>query len=81
MTKATRPLAVELDELATRFFGDEWVYPLSHFTGVNPRTLQRIRQVGRQGSEHSAARGALLAAAEAVDDFKARLSAITGTAR
>lgn len=80
MTKAAQPLAVRLNELATAYFGDEWHLPVSHFTGVNARTLQRIRQVARQGREHSAARGAIHALTDAAHAFQAAAMKIKSSA-
>lgn len=76
MSVDKRPLAVLLDELATEFFGPDWPAPLSQFSGINARTLQRIRQAAATGSDHSAAGGTLAAIAEALPLFADRLKAI-----
>ena len=76
MSNATRPMAVLLDELATEFFGPEWPGPLSQFSGINARTLQRIRKAAAEGRDHAAAHGALAAIAEAVPVFAERLTAL-----
>lgn len=67
--------AVLLDRLATKIFGDEWAGPLSVWTGLNRRTLQRIRNAGRANEEHPSADGALAALSEAIDEIAAALSA------
>lgn len=76
MSADKAPLAVLLDELATEFFGPEWPGPLSQFSGINARTLQRIRKAAVDGREHAAAHGALAAIAEAVPVFAERLNAL-----
>ena len=71
--------AALLDELATSFFGDEWASPLSEFSKINHRTLQRIRKAARNGEDHTAARGVIAAVADASEEFQARLATIRKT--
>lgn len=78
MKNDQRPTATLLDELASNYFGDEWAIPVSHFSKVNQRTLQRVRQAARRGDDHAAARGVLAALEEALPDFQQRLEAIRG---
>lgn len=49
----------ELARLAHQAFGAEWPAALAHYTGVAPRTCQRIRAAAEVGDEAAAARGVL----------------------
>lgn len=71
---ADTPLAVQLDRLATRYFGDEWAQPVAHFCKINARTLQRIRQAARDGVDHKSAAGVIAALTEALPDFATGLA-------
>ena len=48
-----------LARLAQQAFGAEWPAALAHYTGVAPRTCQRIRAAAELGDEAPAARGVL----------------------
>ena len=79
MTGYPQNAAILLDELATSFFGDEWASPLSEFSKINHRTLQRIRKAARNGEDHTAARGVIAALADASEEFQVRLADIRKT--
>lgn len=42
-----------------RLWGPHWPNAMSDFTGINPRTLTRIRVAARDGQEYAAARGVI----------------------
>lgn len=76
MNDPTPLLSRKLDRLASRYFGDEWAAPASRFSGVNRRTLQRIRQASRENREDDASAGALAAFRRAADAFHAAVVAL-----
>jgi hypothetical protein len=67
--------AERLSSLSSRLFGEEWAADVARLTGVNERTVRRIRQAAREGREYPGARGVLAALGEAVrpiaEDLKA----------
>lgn len=46
-------------DLATSIFGSDWGAPMARLTGINQRTLLRIKAAASEGREYPAARGAL----------------------
>lgn len=46
-------------DLATSIFGSDWGAPMARVTGINQRTLLRIKAAAADGREYPAARGAL----------------------
>ena len=46
-------------ELATSIFGTDWGAPMARVTGINQRTLLRIKAAAAERREYPAARGAL----------------------
>jgi hypothetical protein len=46
--------------------GSEWGAALARLTGINERTMSRIRAAAREGREYPAARGVLAALHEAL---------------
>lgn len=67
------PWSVILHRVAERSFGPDWPQHVAALTGVNLRTLQRVRQAARAGVDHPFARGALRALTSAVEALKGDL--------
>ena len=48
-----------LAELGERIFGTDWGAPMARLTGINARTLLRVKAAAVEGVEYPAAKGAL----------------------
>lgn len=64
-----------LAQAGERIAGPEWGGTVARLTGVNQRTLSRIRAAAHEGREYPAARGALAALHEALLSMAADLAA------
>ena len=70
----TNPNAARLlDTFGVRLFGAEWAAPMARLTGLNERTLRRVRAAAQAGADYPAARGALAALHEALGPILADL--------
>lgn len=65
--------AQQLAAICKDLFGEEWAAPAARATGVNERTMQRIRTAAREGREYPGARGALAGLHDALTAILARL--------
>lgn len=74
MTTPPALYSVALHEAGERLIGPDWPAAVARLTGVNARTLQRVRDAAREGREYPAARGALAALAEAVEGLAGELA-------
>lgn len=62
------PMASQtLAALGERIFGTDWGAPMARLTGINARTLLRIKAAAVAGVEYPAARGALAELAVALE--------------
>ena len=56
-----------LTELGEQIFGTDWGAPMSRLTGINQRTLLRVKAAAAAGLEYPAAKGAIAALAVALE--------------
>lgn len=52
MTTKRRPRSVELSAVSEAAFGPLWVSQVARLTGMETRTVQRMREAGAAGREH-----------------------------
>lgn len=68
---SSTPDSVRLNQIASAAFGQLWPQHVSALTGINIRTLQRIRDAARTNTENSAATGALTGFVSAIEKIVA----------
>ena len=56
---ATQYASQSVADIGERLFGSEWGAPMSRLTGINQRTLLRVKAAATEGREYPAARAAL----------------------
>ena len=56
-------------ELATSIFGSDWGAPMSRLTGINQRTLLRIKAAAAEGREYPASKAALAELADQMQEI------------
>lgn len=65
-----------LVQYGERLFGDQWGAPMARLTGVNLRTIDRIKAAHARGDEYPSAGGVLVALKERVGELARELARV-----